>query len=68
MKRYENYKTVAVMNDTHERLRAVKTHMMSIDRRVSNYDAVISELISVYEHASSMNKKKDLEESEYEPY
>ena len=68
MNRYENHKTIAVMTDTHERLKAVKAHMMGIDRRVSNYDAVISELISVYEYSSSMNKKRADEVVENESY
>lgn len=59
MKRYENHKTIAIMPDTHERLKNVKSHMMGIDRRVSNYDAVINELVNVYEYNSTMNKKME---------
>lgn len=33
--------------------------MMGIDRRVSNYDAVINELVNVYEYNSTMNKKME---------
>ena len=67
MKRFEKHKTVAVMTDTHSRLVKVKSHMMSIDRRVSNFDSVINELINVYEYNSTI-KKDASEELEDESY